>query len=61
MSSTSIKSCNKYLLTYIDKLNILRQIGVYARDSYDCLMQAKVSNSYIHKHPNSVTRIQQKY
>ena len=60
MSSTSIKSCKKYLLSYKDSLNNIHQLGFYARDTFDCLMLAREFNSYIHDHPNSVTRIQQK-
>ena len=61
MSSTPIKSCNKYLLSYKDSLNHMQQIGVYARDAYNCLMIAREFNSYVHDHPNSVVRIQQKF
>ena len=60
MSSTPIKSCKKYLLSYKDSSNNTHQLGIYARDAYDCLLLAKEFNSYIHDHPNSVTRIQQK-
>jgi len=60
MSSTPIKSCNKYLLSYKDSSNNLRQIGIYAKDAYDCLMLAKEFNSYVHDHPSAVIRIQQK-
>ncbi len=60
MSSTPIKSCKKYLLSYKDSSNNILQLGIYARDAYDCLTLAKEFNSYIHDHPNSVTRIQQK-
>ena len=60
MSLTSIKSCKKYLLTYKDGSNNLHQLGIYARDAYDCLMLAREFNSYVHEHPNAVTRIQQK-
>ena len=60
MSSTSIKSCKKYLLTYKDSSNNLHQLGIYARDAYDCLMLAREFNTYVHDHPNAVTRIQQK-
>ena len=60
MSSTSIKSCKKYLLSYKDSSNNIHQMGIYARDAYDCLILAKKFNSYIYDHPNSVTRIQQK-
>ncbi|KGF97908.1 hypothetical protein EU96_0221 [Prochlorococcus marinus str. MIT 9302] len=61
MSSTSIRSCKKYLLSYKDSSNSTHQIGFYARDAYDCLMLAREFNSFIHDHPNSVTRIQQKF
>ncbi len=61
MSSTPIKSCNKYLLSYKDSLNNMQQIGIYARDAYNCLMIAREFNSYVHDHPNSVVRIQQKF
>ena len=60
VSSTPIKSCKKYLLTYKDSSNNLHQLGIYARDAYDCLMLARDFNSYVHDHPNAVTRIQQK-
>ena len=61
MSSTPIKSCNKYLLSYKDSSNNTNQLGFYARDAYDCLMLAKEFNRYIYNHPNSVVRIQQKF
>ena len=61
MSSTPIKSCNKYVLSYKDSSNHTHQIGIYARDAYDCLMLARDFNKYIYKHPNSVVRIQQKF
>ena len=61
MSSTSIKSCKKYLLSYKDASNNTDQLGIYARDAFDCLMLAKQINSFINDHPNSVTRIQQKF
>ena len=61
MPSTPIKSCNKYLLSYKDSFNNTQQIGIYARDAYDCLMLAREFNSYVHDHPNSVVRIQQKF
>ena len=60
MSSTPIKSCKKYLLTYKDASNNLHQLGIYARNAHDCLMLAREFNSYVHDHPNAVTRIQQK-
>ena len=61
MSSTPIKSCNKYVLSYKDSFNNTQQVGFYARDSYDCLMLAREFNSYLHDHPGSVVRIQQKF
>ena len=61
MSSVSIKSCKKYLLSYKDASNIINQLGIYALDAYDCLMLAKQFNSFINDHPNSVIRIQQKF
>ena len=60
MSSVSIKSCKKYLLSYKDASNITNELGIYALDAYDCLMLAKQFNSFINDHPNSVIRIQQK-
>jgi hypothetical protein len=61
MSSTPIQSCNKYLLSYKDSINETKQIGLYARDAYDCLMLARRFNTYIHDYPSSVIRIQQKF
>ena len=61
MLSTSIKSFNKYVLSYKDSSNNTQQIGIYARDAYNCLMFAREFNSYVHDHPNSVIRIQQKF
>ena len=61
MSSTTIRYCKKYVLSYKDSSNSTHQIGFYARDAYDCLMLAREFNSYVHDHPNSVTRIQQKF
>ncbi len=60
MTSIPIKSCKKYLLSYKDSSNNTHQLGIYARDAYDCLMLARQFNSYVHDHPSSVTRIQQK-
>ena len=60
MPSTPIKSCNKYVLSYKDSSNNTHQLGIYASDAYNCLLLAKEFNSYIHDHPNSVIRIQQK-
>ncbi len=59
--SSPIKSFNKYILSYKDSSNNMQQIGIYARDAFDCLMLAKEFNSYIHDHPNSVVRILQKF
>ena len=61
MPSTSIKSCKKYVLSYKDSLNKTYKLGFYARVAYDCLMLAREFNSYIHDHPRSVVRIQQKF
>ena len=61
MSSTPIKSCKKYVLSYKDSSNSTHQLGFYARDAYDCLMLAREFNSYVHDHPRSVVRIQQKF
>ena len=61
MPSIPIKSCNKYVLSYKDSSNNMQQIGIYARDAYDCLTLARGFNSYVHDHPNSVVRIQQKF
>ena len=61
MPSTSIKSCNKYILSYKDSLNNTQQLGLYARDAYDCLMLAREFNSYVNDHPGSVIRIQQNF
>ena len=61
MSSTPTKSCNKYVLSYKDSSNNMHQIGIYAKDAYDCLLLAKEFNSYLNDNPNSVVRIQQKF
>ena len=61
MSKILIKYCKKYLLSYKDASNNTHQLGIYAQDAYDCLMLAKQFNSFINDHPNSVTRIQQKF
>lgn len=61
MSSTPIKSCKKYVLSYKDSSNSTHQLGFYARDAYDCLILAREFNSYVHDHPRSVVRIQQKF
>ena len=61
MPLTQIKSCKKYVLSYKDSLKKTYQVGFYARDAYDCLMLARKFNSYIHDHPRSIVRIQQKF
>ena len=61
MPSTPIKSCKKYVLSYKDSLNNTHEVGFYALDAYDCLMLAREFNSYVHKNPGSVIRIQQKF
>ena len=61
MATTPIKSCKKYILSYKDSSNKTHQIGIYARDAYDCLMLAREFNKYIYNHPKSVFRIQQKF
>ncbi len=61
MPSTPIKSCNKYVLSYKDSSNVNHQIGIYARDTYDCIMFAKELNSYLNGHPSSIVKIQQKF
>ena len=61
MSSTPIRSCKKYVLSYQDSSNSTHQLGFYARDAYDCRMLAREFNSYVHDHPNSVKRIKQKF
>ena len=61
MSSIPIKSCKKYLLSYKDSLNKTHQLGIYALDSFDCLMLARQFNSFMNDHANSATRIQQKF
>ena len=61
MPPTSIKSCNKYVLSYKDSSNITHEVGFYARDAYDCIMLAKEFNSYVNENPGSVIRIQQKF
>ena len=61
MSSTPIESSKKYLLSYKDSSNKTHKLGIYARDAYDCLMLAREFNSYVHNHPHSVVRIQQKF
>ena len=45
MSSTPIESCKKYLLSYKDSSNKTHDLGIYARDAYDCLMLAREFNS----------------
>ena len=61
MPSTPLKSCNKYLLSYKDSSNNTQQLGIYAKDAFDCLILAREFNSYVHDHPKSVVRIQQKF
>ena len=61
MLSTPTKSCNKYLISYKDSSNKTHQFGIYARDAYDSLILAKRFSSYVHDHPHSVFRIQQKF
>ena len=61
MPSTPIKSCNKYVLSYKDSSNSTKQIGIYARDAYDCLMLARKFYSYLDENPNSLVKIQQKF
>ena len=61
MPSIPIKSCNKYVLSYKDSSNKTHQLGIYARDAYDCLVLAREFNSYIYNNPRSVVRIQQKF
>ena len=61
MPSTPIKSCNKYVLSYKDFSNNTQELGIYAKDEYDCLMLAKKFNTYVHDNPNSVIRIQKKF
>ena len=61
MPTTPIKSCNKYVLSYKDLSNNTKQLGFYARDSFDCLLLAKEFNSYLNDHPGSVIKIQQKF
>ena len=58
MSSTPIKSCNKYVLSYKDVLNNMHQSDFYARDPHDFLMIAGEFNSYGHDYPDSMIRIQ---
>ena len=61
MSSTLIESSKKYLLGFKDSSNKIHKLAIYARDAYDCLMLAREFNSYVHNHPHSVVRIQQKF
>ena len=61
MPSKPIKSCNKYVLSYKDSSNNTHQLGIYARDAYDCLILARGFNPYLQDHPRSVVRIQQKF
>ena len=61
MPSTPIKSCKKYLLSYVDSSKNIHEIGIYARDAYECLLLAREFNKYVYENPNSVFRIQQKF
>ena len=61
MSSIPIESLKKYLLSYKDSSKKTHELGIYARDAFDCLMLAREFNSYVHDHPYSVIRIQQKF
>ena len=61
MPTTPIKSCNKYVLTYKDDTNIPQQVGIYAKDAFDCLTLARQLNPHVNAHPISVVRIQQKF
>ena len=61
MSSTPIKFCNKYLLSYKNSSSNTNQVGFYALDPYDCLRLAKESNPYVHDHPGSVIKFKQKF
>ena len=61
MDSKSIKSLNKYLLSYKDTSNRIHQMGIYAHDAHDCMLLAQDFNSYVQDNPNSVIRIQQKF
>ena len=61
MPSTFIKSCNKYVMSYIDLSNNKNEVGLNEFDAYDCLNLAKEFNSYLHDHQGSEIRIQQKF
>ena len=61
MPSTPLKSCKKYLFSYKDSSNNTHQLGIYARDAFDCLILAREFNSYVHDNPASIIRIQQKF
>ncbi len=61
MTSTITKSCYKYLLSHKDFSKNMQQIGIYARGASNCLLLARIFNSYLHDHPSSVVRIQQKF
>ncbi|MBO6971990.1 MAG: hypothetical protein JJ840_08485 [Prochlorococcus marinus CUG1431] len=61
MPSTPIQSCNKFVLSYKDSFNKTHQVGFYAINAHDCLILAREFDSYIHDHPDSVIRIQQKF
>ena len=61
MTSTPIKSCNKYILSYKNSSNNTHQKGVYARDAYDCIIISREFNSYFLDHPNTEVRALQKF
>ncbi len=61
MPSTSIKYFNNHVLSYKDSSNNNHQLGFYVRDAYDGLMIAREFNFYVHNHPGSKIRIQQKF
>ena len=49
------------MLSYKDLSNNTHEVGFYARDAYDCMMIAREFNSYVHDHPESIIKIQQKF
>ena len=61
MPPAPINSCNKYVLSYKDSSNHTHQVGFYARDAHDCTLLTRELNSYVHDHPGSVIRIEQKF
>ena len=61
MPPTSIKLCNKNVLSYKDSSNITQKVGFYEGDAYDCKIRKKEFNSYVHENPGSVIRIKQKF